>query len=105
MPEGDKQSPQPADRRLCTEQIQPLTKSNVIPPEIGRHLEQKLNEPVYVLRDTTAGGLITMNSNAFLAVAFVSFALTLRADEKPARELAARVGLVVGDQLGGHERC
>jgi len=27
------------------------------------------------------------------------------ADEKPARELAARVGLVVGDQLGGHERC
>ena len=26
-------------------------------------------------------------------------------DEKPARELAARVGLVVGDQLGGHERC
>jgi len=27
------------------------------------------------------------------------------AEEKPARELAARVGLVVGDQLGGHERC
>jgi len=26
-------------------------------------------------------------------------------DEKPAREFAARVGLVVGDQLGGHERC
>ena len=27
------------------------------------------------------------------------------ADEEPAREFAARVGLVVGDQLGGHERC
>jgi len=27
------------------------------------------------------------------------------ADEEPAREFAARVGLVVGDRLGGHERC
>ena len=26
-------------------------------------------------------------------------------DEQPAREFAPRVGLVVGDRLGGHERC
>ena len=56
------------------------------------------------------GQVVAVSSKGILVAAGVG-ALVLTqvqlagADEEPAREFAARVGLVVGDRLGGHERC